>query len=217
MRSDTQELSRWEEITLIWKQYKTLYGIAGFIVGLIFFPALNLLFHNLNDLLTGLVPEFVGIAFTVFLIDALYRIRDEQRQIRELKERLISDISLNTNVFAKRAASILWRKGWLQDGSLIDANLEAANLEGAYLVDANLANADLHYANLVMANLRRSKLLNVDLRSTDLRGANLQGADISGAKVYNNTLFDQSTILPNGIAWTTNSDLGEFNVHFVKG
>lgn len=210
------EITRWEEITAIWKQYKILYAIAGFVVGLLCFPALNLIITNFEALLTGLVPEFVGIGFTVFLIDALYKKRDEERQIRELKERLISDISLNTNVFAKRAASILWRKGWLQDGSLIGSNMEAANLEGAYLVDANLCNADLHYANLSKANLRRARLLNVDLRSTDLSEADLTNADMTGAKIYATTVFNERTRLPNGAYWSTSVDLRQFGVELIQ-
>lgn len=201
---------RWEQIKLLWRQYRFLYVIAGFIVGLLTFPALQLVINDLNDLLQSLVPEALGITFTVLLIDRLYAIRDIERQERELKARLISELSLNTNVFAKKAASLLWRKGWLQDGSLRNADLEAAHLETAYLVDADFSGSDCHYANFANANMRRANLSLANLRSVNFKGTDLKEACLEHATIFPDTEFDEKTILPDGTNWNIHTDMSRF-------
>lgn len=216
MNPEQSEPTRWDEIETIWKQNRYLYMVVGFVFGLLGFPVAKLIVADIEALLFGLVPEFIGIAFTVFLIDALYRRREEERSVRELKERLISEFSLNTNVFAKRAASILWRKGWLQDGSVRGLNLEAANLEGAYLKEGDFTESDLHYANLAKANLRGAKMVCTNLRSANLASADLRGADLTQAKVYANTVFDEQTIMPDGSYWTQDIDWDKFGLVFIE-
>jgi len=217
MESEQQAVpTRWDEIETIWKQNRYLYVVVGFIFGLLAFPAIELILTDLKSFLANLVPEFIGIAVTVLLIDSLLRRREEERAVRELKERLISELSLNTNVFAKRAASILWRRGWLQDGSVRYADLEAANLEGAYLRDADFTDSDLHYANLMGANLRGAKLTRTDLRSTNLAKADLREADLCQARVYSNTVLDEQTIMPDGTHWNAGIIWSNFGVIFVE-
>ncbi len=70
---------RWQEIKDIWHKNPFLYGVIGFLVGLIARPFFNRLISNLGVLLNDFVPEFIGIVFTVVVIDHLYSLRDKQR------------------------------------------------------------------------------------------------------------------------------------------
>ena len=59
------------------------------------------------------------------------------------------------------------------------------------------------------ANLRNANLQAANLWQTDLRGADLTGADLTDANLPG-TLFDESTILPDGTHWSPQSNLARF-------
>jgi len=94
------------------------------------------------------------------------------------------------------------------------ANLYAAVLEGAdlrngqmkmaFLRRADLSRADLRGADLYRADLQDAILSGTRLEGAILRGADLTGADLTGAH------FDSTSILPDGNAWTPETDLGRF-------
>jgi hypothetical protein len=89
------------------------------------------------------------------------------------------------------------------------ANLRRANLRGASLVQTNLQRAmiqeaDLSGADLSMSNLGRANLRLANLQGTNLYGANLWGVNLHGA------VFDGSTILPNGEAYSCDDDVMRF-------
>lgn len=187
----TQSNPRIKEIQTIWQQYQGLYVVVGIFVGLIMFPFLELLINDLSQLLIGLVPEAIGIGFTVFFLDRIYKKRDED----SLKKRLIGEASSRSNETAKSAIDWMRREGWLtgDGGLLINANLSYANLENANLEGANLKEADLSYANLNGANLRNASLTNTRLFDarligTDLSNANLNKAWLDLAYLNNATL-----------------------------
>lgn len=231
------EISRDEEIRLIWTQNQWLYIILGFIGGLLFFPLLQSIVSNASDILGGLVPEALGILFTVLLIDRLNRRRDEKNVIKQLQEQLIRDASSRVNDVASNAIHQLRKRDWLEGdkGVLVGENLIGANLREAVLSGANLQRAmlmgvnlqgstlvgtNLYGADLIAADLRDTNFMYSNLRATDLQGANLQGANLLGACLKDANLwageelliteFDETTILPDGKHWTSNTDMTKF-------
>jgi hypothetical protein len=126
-----QKPSRWAEIKEIWRSYPALYLVAGFILGLVFFPGIQSISSDYAVFLSNLAPEAVGILVTVFLIDRLYTMRDEARQIRELKERLVREAGSSSNETAKKAIDELRDRGWLsgEDGLLKGKLFEMQILE----------------------------------------------------------------------------------------
>ena len=88
---------------------------------------------------------------------------------------------------------------------LREANLRDAKMEGTNLTAANLRGADLRGAYLVYAILDgRANLSGADLRGANLRGADLEYAILEGSK------WDETTILPDGTPWTSETDLARF-------
>lgn len=226
-----QPLTRQQEIRAIWKQYQGLYVVAGILIGLLLYPLFDMLINDLGGLLFGLVPEAIGIGFTVFWLDRIYEYRDTE----QLKKRLIRESGSSSNPTALSAVDWLNYEGWLRGrgGLLYGKPLSGANLNGAYLAyanlqrvnlrvaqlrKANLANADLRQAildyatfeeaNLFGANLEFANLEFSDLRGAMLHGANLQGANIIGADFDDAQLKD--AMLPDGTSYKSDTDLLSF-------
>lgn len=174
--------NRWETIGQLWKDNRWLYGLAGFLLGLVFFPALIRLDNNAAELLGDFVPEAVGITFTVGVLNRL-----ADRRVRlEMKRDLIFRMGSSRSDVAVHAVEDLTRHGWLIDGSLKGANLMRAELQEARMIEANLRGANLMSANLqrailVKANLQGVRLMEANLQEAHLEYANLQGADLMGA------------------------------------
>jgi hypothetical protein len=146
--------------------------------------------------------QLIGIAATILVIDRLY----QQQQKNQLKQDLIIDMGSPVNDVARQAITVLWSRGWLQNGSVC----------GAKIWDANLKDADLGECDLRGINFWRSDLRNARLWS-DLRGANLFDCDLEGAKFhddeYGTAQFDETTVLPDGTfaaTKTTPQDLERF-------
>ncbi|GAB4523723.1 MAG: hypothetical protein OHK0046_37690 [Anaerolineae bacterium] len=125
---------RWQEIRRIWHRHQWLYGAVGFLGGLLFLPLLQLLASDAFQLLEDLVPEALGITFTVLFIDAIYQRREVQRE----KERLIREMNNQNNGIVMRAVEELRANDWLEDGSLYNARMGDVNLKGVNLKRANL-------------------------------------------------------------------------------
>ncbi len=185
------------------------YVIAGFALGLL----TNTTLQQLNDagivgFLGDLVPEGVGILFTVLFLDRLNELREAQRRIEDTKERLIREAGSASNSVAKAAISDIYARGWLsgEDGILGGQRLHYSDLRGANLYYANLRRTDLR-----KADLERADLVGADLTGADLRGANLKGAklayinpkdptDIRRADLTGVECSDETT-LPDGSLW----------------
>lgn len=60
---------RWQEITKVWQDNRWLFVVAGWLLGLITFPATQRMNIDLFALLHDLVPETVGILFTVLILN----------------------------------------------------------------------------------------------------------------------------------------------------
>lgn len=184
------EITRWQEIIAIWQSNRWLIAVAGWIIGLLTLPALDFFISDFYEFLSGLVPEAVGIGFTVLFIDRLNR----RRIISERKEEVITQLGSPNNEFATEAARLLRLKGWLKDGSLKGADLSGANLSGAKIKEANLRDAYLFNVNLTGVNLSDSiligaKLFNSNLTNARLGSASLQNADLSVANLEGASLF----------------------------
>lgn len=206
--------NRWQEITTIWKDNRWLYIIAGLLLGILVTPALEQITGNLNELIGNLVPEAIGIVFTVLILDRLA----SNRATEELKKRLVREAGSQSNETAKAAIDWMRAEGWLtidddiqllKGANLSEANLEGANLRYAHLQDsylfmANLQSARLRFANLQGANLQAAYLEGADLRDTNLEGANLELGNLKGAS-FGGANFDEKTILPNiKVQWDDN-------------
>jgi hypothetical protein len=201
---------RWAEIKSIWRENQWLYGATGFIFGVLAFPALRLVSANIEGLLTDLVPETFGIAFTVLLIDRLYAARARKNAINELKQRLISEAGSTSNEVAKHAFHELRKRGWLvgEDGILAGEDVRNADLRDAHIWDANLSGCYLWRANLRGAHLD----------GTDLRGADLTEACLENAYLAYKTeefgidyaIFDETTILPDRRRWSSDIDMKKY-------
>ncbi len=66
-----------------------LYAVAGFLLGLMVFPALPLIVNDPSGLVSGLVPETMSIVVTMFVIERLNESRAKRERAIERKERLI--------------------------------------------------------------------------------------------------------------------------------
>jgi hypothetical protein len=175
---------RWQEIITIWKQRPYLLnGIAGFIIGVMAFPLINLIEQDAQGLLESLVPEIFGIVVTVGVIDTIIRKRDNERELRELKIRLVWEAGSRSNDTAVRAIDELRHNRWLtgMDGLLKGARLEDANLENALMDGANLMETHLSRANLPHAQLRKANISATQSFETNLSSAKLGGANLSNS------------------------------------
>jgi len=126
----------------------------------------------LSDFYANISMELVSIAFTVLILDQMYRRRETFRE----KQQVIRLLGGRDPGMAQEALGRLRQEGWVTDGSLNRANLEGAQLAGADLARASLMGADLRDAVLFMADLSEARL-----DDADLRGAQLAHADLGRA------------------------------------
>jgi hypothetical protein len=142
-----------------------LFLIIGLMGGLLIPALLRILNTDVESFLENLVPEFIGIVFTVVIIDSL----DRRRENRLIREQLLRRLHSYYRETALQATEELRVLGYLSDGSLNgldfrgsdwrDANLYEAVLVGADLRNANLRNADFARANLKDAKVSEEQLV----------------------------------------------------------
>ena len=189
---------RWQEIVAIWQDNRWLFALSGWLLGLVTMGAWQRVNVDVLALLHDLVPEAVGIVFTVLILErfAAYRTVRERKAIR------IAQVKHPSNDFAVNALVEIKEQGWWDDmrnhycvkeGSqkgrvalsavkwaggvdLSQVNLQNADLFSANLEAANLQKANLEAANLVRTNLQHANLSETDMRQTNLCEANLQHA-----------------------------------------
>lgn len=209
--------NRWETIRNIWSDNQwPLLLLTGWMLGLLTIPGLRIINTDVASFVENLVPEAVGIAFTVLILDRL----NENRAREQLQDRLLREASGQANETAKAAIDWIRSEGWhtkpvslmeghdftrakLDGAALWRSDLEGANFYKARLIGANIYQADLRNANLAFANLTQA-----DLIAADLRGANLQGATIEQVKWHH--FKHNGAILPDGSEWTAETDLERF-------
>jgi hypothetical protein len=188
--------TRWQEITMIWRDNRWLYVIAGLLLGILITPALQQITADVSSFIGNLVPEAIGIIFTVLIIDRMAANRSQA----ELQRRLIREADSQSNETAKTAVEWMRAEGWLtvhdEVQLLKGAYLVHAHLYEAFLLEADLQAANLHVANLQKAYLRRANLQGANLEGAKLQGANLYKANLRNANLQT-ALFDETTILPD--------------------
>lgn len=169
---------RWEEITEIWRDNRWLLAVAGWLLGLFTFPLLNLFSDDLENFIIALVPQAIGVAMTVFILDRIIEARTEHRTREALKKRLVDEAASSS--IATAAVNRMRTEGWLTGRDPI-ALLKGAFLLGADLQGARFYEANLREANLGMANLKNADLMSADLHKAVMFDANLQGATLEFA------------------------------------
>ena len=92
----------------------------------------------------------------------------------------------------------------LQDAKARRVNLRNADMDTANLDHIDLSDSDLQGAYMNGSNLERADLANAKLQAADLTGVNLRGANLTDA------IFDEETMLPDGIRWTPDTDLRRY-------
>lgn len=184
--------------------------------------------------LQGISTEMAGAIVTAILLGLVVGIVQDREAEDALQGQLIREMGGPDNGFARRAARELRAREWLTDGTLKNANLDAANLEdaqlfgaslvavsltgadleGANFTNADINGADLRNANLSEASLKFTNLQNAVLRRTNLQAAEFFGCDLTGANLIaadlTDAVFNDSTILPDGMNWSASVDMTRF-------
>lgn len=231
---------RWQTISTIWSDNRWLYILSGLLCGVLISPALAQLTDNLNAFVNNLVPEAIGIVFTVLILDRLA----ENRNREDLKVRLFNE--LRSPAVGQGTAALAWlkREKWIEPDSLIGADLHRVNWENAFVGNLNLESANLNGAilskvsnqvterngqhvnypinlrnvSLKHAQLDEAVLIGVDLRDAQLTHANLQNAvlvntNLEGADLSEANLHNvnlTSAILPDGTPWSSEVNMKRF-------
>ncbi|MCA9887561.1 MAG: pentapeptide repeat-containing protein [Anaerolineae bacterium] len=163
-----------------WSEF--LYLVVGLILGLLVRTFLDSIAPaTAGDLLRDLLPEAVGITFTVLILDRLNSAREE----RQLKDMLIRRAHSRYNHTALEAIEDMRVLGYLEEGLLAGrelrgSNWQSANLYKADLTDSDLTNAVLKNADFVHSNLRNAKVNEKQLMQTET----MYGAVMPDGKKY---------------------------------
>lgn len=181
MEVQTVPITRWNEITTIWKDNRWLYIIAGALLGILATPAIEQITGNLNELIGNLVPEAVGIIFTVLILNR----QATNRTREELKTRLLNESRSPAAGIAVTALYWLRRKNWIDKATFKNKAMPNVNWEGAYIGDLNLAQAKLQKANFKNATLT----LQADDGTSEIRSLNLSEANLSSANLEQTYLY----------------------------
>jgi hypothetical protein len=146
-----------------------LYSLAiGIAIGLLGFTFLTYITNDASGFFENLVPEAVGLIFTVLILDNLGNMREE----RSMTEQLVRRMHSRYNQTARAAIEELRVIGKLSDGTLHGRELRGsdwvdANLYEADLTNCDLTNAKLFKADFVKANLTDVKVTEEQLASTE--------------------------------------------------
>jgi hypothetical protein len=187
-------------IRRLFQENEWLYLLVGLVLGLLFFPLLERFQEAevFREFLYDLVPEAVGIVFTVVIIDRLDSIREHRLVLDQLKRQMHSYY----NPTALQAVEELRILGRLSDGSVRGLDLRGA---------------DLREANLYQADLRDCDLRNAKLEGADLYEANLHNAQVNASQLAH-TLALRHAIMPDGTRYDGRYNLAhDFEVMDRKG
>jgi hypothetical protein len=161
--------SRFSAIYQSLRESGWLFLILGLIAGLLIPALIRILQVDVDGFLENLVPEFIGIVFTVLIIDTL----DKRRENSLIREQLIRQLHSYYNPVALQSIEELRVLGYLSDGSLRNLDLRGSdwrdgNLYQAVLVGSDLRNAKLYKADFAHANLKDVQVTEEQLVTTDI-------------------------------------------------
>lgn len=206
-------------ISILAKYEKIVVVVLAFASGLLINPLIVRVRTDLNNLLMDLVPEAIGIVFTVLIIERIYRYHEDRQE----KKKLIEELGSRINLVAVSAAEKLWANKWWADGSLKDAQLAHSDLRGVDFGKANLTGVRFSHPRYGNAIFDETSILpdettwlpttdlevftnpnhknywrGYNLRKKTLKGqnfhqANLRGADLRESDLSNAT-FSQADL-----------------------
>ncbi len=167
-------------IQVLWKENEWVYLIVGLVIGILIpYFVEQIGAENIRDFLSNLVPEAVGIFFTVLIIDRLDSIREQQ----VIKDQLVRRLQSRYNHTALQAVEELRVLGHLEDGTLKNRNLRGSSWEDA---------------NMYMADLRGSDFGNAVLTRADFVLANLEDVKNATDEQFIETYTMHGAIMPDG-------------------
>lgn len=141
-----------------------LYLVVGGMFGTLIPSFIQIIGADIDNFLQNLVPEFFGLAFTVLIIDAL----DRNRENRLIKEQLLRQLHSYYNPVALQSIEELRILGYLADGTCHDLDLRGADWRGGNLYQADLHNCDLRNAKLHQVDFVLANLTNVNVSDEQL-------------------------------------------------
>lgn len=165
------------------------YLVMGLVLGIIVARVGDLVSDQPRSFFESLVPEFIGIVFTVFVINRLDAVRED----RLILEKLLREMHSRYNPVALQAIEELRVMGYLESGVL-----RGRDFRGSSWQEANLYRADL----------RGADLKNADLENADLYEANLEGATVSADQLRMCKTL-RRCIMPDGSRYD-----GRYNLHW---
>ena len=196
--AEMTETTRWDEISEIWRGNVWLLVLAGWFAGILTVQGFQMLGADAFGFLNNLVPEAVGIVFTVVILERFAERREQEREREEIRQRLIREMGSRDNATARRAAREANERGMVEDGSLRRAILTEASMEEVDLSGGDFESASLWLADLSRARLARANFENASLERTELDDAFLYRANLK------NTFLQEATL--------ENADLDEANL-----
>lgn len=157
-----------EDETILWRGREALYLAVGVVMGLLARDFIDALAReNFAAFFQSLLPEMVGITFTILIINRL----DAKREYRLIRSQLVRRAHSRYNPVALAAIEELRVMEYLQDGALAGKNLRGADWSDANLYEADLSNCDLTNAVLDRADLIKANLTGAQVKDEQLASA----------------------------------------------
>lgn len=161
------------------------YLAIGVVIGVILSRIVGQVLDDPSGFFSNLIPEFIGIVFTVFVLDRL----DSNRENRLILERLLREMHSRYNPVALKAIEELRVMGHIEEGVMRGRDFRGSNWQEA--------------------NLYRADLQSVDLKNADLKNADLYEANLEGARVTPEQLRQTKTM-----RWSTMPDGARYDGRF---
>ncbi len=186
---------------------------VGVAFGLILNALVQLMINDVNNLLSELAPEIVGIVFTVLFIERFGKARQERQHIEELTARIHSRYNATAlQALEEMRALYKNRLQWvdmdtyeLRDKRLEEIKQTVWNRKGI-LVGKKLRGSQWQDANFYQTDLRGTDLSNANLLRADLVEVNLDGATVKDEQLASCDIM-MGAIMPDGTRYN-----GQFNL-----
>ncbi|MBC8170377.1 MAG: pentapeptide repeat-containing protein [Anaerolineae bacterium] len=146
-----------------------VYLVIGIMIGMLIPELFRYIDEDPGEFLQNLIPEALGLGFTLLILDRL----NERRESRQVREQLLRQLHSYYNPVAMQALEEMRVLGYLSDGSLHnqdfrgadwrDANLYQTDLTGCDLRNTKIQKADLVDANLTDAQVSEDQLVTTDI------------------------------------------------------
>ena len=179
-----------------------------------------------EDFYANILTELLSIAFTILIINALYDLRDQNNEKKNLRLQMSSP----DNAFAREAIRKLKLRGWfyeilskIKEGELRGANLcnedfsgisfENLDLSDSKLCGVNFARVIFNGVILCKAEVKHSNLIGAEFKLSNLAQADFSDSDLSYA-TFKNTSLQGSIFINSNLTNTIfyNSDLSFANL-----